>query len=127
MMCSMMGSSFLLKVLALLSLVLLALMATGSTGATVAEVNRHSDDVAELVTPNVMCDVIKESIKMSEELKGYKLFYAYAKAFPKARPMPRRHPDFSFVSSTPRDVMLLRLAYAKLQSSTETTGTRFAG
>ena len=126
MMCSMMGSSFLLKVLALLSLVLLALMATGSTGATVAEVNRHSDDVAELVTPNVMCDIIKESIKMSEELKGYKLFYAYAKAFPKARPMPR-HPDFSLVSSGPRDVMLLRLAFSKVQSSTETTGTRFAG
>ena len=119
MMCSMMGSSFLLKVLALLSLVLLALMATGSTGATVAEVNRHSDDVAELVTPNVMCDIIKESITMSEELKGYKLFYAYAKAFPKARPKPR-HPDFkAWFQTTPRDEMLLRLAYAKLQSSAQ--------
>ena len=118
MMCSMMGASFLLKVLALLSLVLLALMATGSTGATVAEVNRHSD-VEELVPPNVMCDIVKESMKLNEELKGYKLFYAYAKAFPKARPMPRRHPDFSLVSSGPRDVMLLRLAYAKLQSSAQ--------
>ena len=126
MMCSMMGSSFLLKVLALLSLVLLALMATGSTGATAAEVNRHSD-VEELVTPHVMHAIVKEAIKLDEENKGYKVFYAYAKAFPKARPMPR-HPDFkAWFQTTPRDEMLLRLAYAKLQSSTDTTGWNIAG